>query len=489
MLCLELTEKGVRENLNLIERNRDRVSMAELGIVSHSEIRPPEVERLIAESPLPVVVADYGTEGEATDILLAAARRKAAYVETADEETAEKIARSDELREGGGRLVRRLYFSGGPPADLRRRAEAARAGGAVVKVAAELRGTADALRFVRAAEELSGIEEKILVGEGEPGLFTRILYRRFGSLWTYALDERSVREYGSAPGRGRVEPSPAPSQAAVPTLEELAEVYRAEEIGAGTKILGIIGNPVAHSRSPLIHNGWLREAGLQAVYLPFLVDDPKAFFRLAEALPVDGFSVTVPHKEAVISELDEVDGVVKKIGACNTVYRGPRGWHGTNTDYEGFLAPLEGLIGRGAIRNCLVIGAGGAARTAVHALNDRAVEVSVCNRTVGKAERLAAEVGGRALSLEQAAESGPYDLIVQTTSIGMEPHPEDEPLPSYRFSGAETVYDIIYTPAVTRFMQRAREGGCATIGGAEMLRTQAQAQFCIFTGGSNPRVR
>jgi 3-dehydroquinate dehydratase/shikimate dehydrogenase len=346
-----------------------------------------------------------------------------------------------------------------------------------VKVAAPISGTADALAFVRAAEELAGIEEKILLGEGEAGLFTRILYRRFGSLWTYAVAGGTTAD---------AEDRAAPE---TPALRELAEVYRASEIDRETKLLGIIGNPVAHSRSPLIHNGWLRDAGLNAVYLPFLVDDPGAFFRLAEALPVDGFSVTVPHKQAVISELDELDPAVRKIGACNTVYRGPMGWHGTNTDYEGFLSPLRDLLERGAIRRCLVVGAGGAARTAAHALNDRGVEVSVCNRTVEKAVRLAAETGGTGMSPEEAPEAGPYDLIVQTTSVGMEPHPEEDPLPSYRFSGAETVYDVIYTPEVTRIMQRARRMGCTTIGGAEMLRTQAEAQFRIFTGGLSPRAR
>ncbi|MFO7850428.1 MAG: shikimate dehydrogenase, partial [Spirochaetia bacterium] len=245
-------------------------------------------------------------------------------------------------------------------------------------------------------------------------------------------------------------------------------------------------NPVAHSKSPRIHNRWLKSLGLNAVYIPFLVDDPAAFFRLAEVLPIEGFSVTLPHKEKVIPFLHRLEHPVKKIGACNTVFRKEGKWVGTNTDYEGFLSPIETLLREGSIQSALVIGAGGAARTVVHALCDRGVRVQICNRTAVKAEELAKEAGCGHVLQEEVNSSGPYDLVVQTTNVGMEPDIEGDPLPGYRFTGRETVYDIIYTPEKTVFLRRAEERGCKIIGGAQMLRKQAEAQFRIFTGGMNP---
>jgi 3-dehydroquinate dehydratase/shikimate dehydrogenase len=179
------------------------------------------------------------------------------------------------------------------------------------------------------------------------------------------------------------------------------------------------------------------------------------------------------------------------IGACNTVYRREGRWFGENTDYEGFLSPIRAMLQRGEVKHALVVGAGGAARTVVFALRDHGVGVSITNRTPEKARRLAEEAGCGTVpwsSFDGTAPrtEGPYELVVQTTSVGMEPNEEGDPLPGYVFGGGEVVYDIIYTPEKTTFLERAEESGCRIVGGAEMLGKQAVAQFRLFTRGVLP---
>jgi 3-dehydroquinate dehydratase/shikimate dehydrogenase len=244
-------------------------------------------------------------------------------------------------------------------------------------------------------------------------------------------------------------------------------------------VYGVIGNPVAHSRSPHIHNAGLAALGLDAVYLPFLVDDVREFLRVADLLGVSGVSVTVPHKLAVIPHLARQDPSVARIGACNTLVRAEGGWHGTNTDWPGFLAPLDRRFGSGGgsrIR-ATVIGAGGTSRAVVYGLRETGAEVLILNRTLAGASGIAQEFGCRAGG----------DLVVQTTSCGMEPAVDCDPLPEYRFRGTELVYELVYRPAVTPFLGRAMAAGCRWIGGMEMLLEQAYEQFRLFTGSPYPR--
>ena len=221
--------------------------------------------------------------------------------------------------------------------------------------------------------------EKVLLGMGDIGFPTRVLAPRLGSSWCYA----SPTDTAVAPGQV--------------TPVSLEELYRFRSIGPSTAVLGVIGNPVMHSRSPLIHNRGLAALGIDAVYLPFHVPDLDGFWKVADALRVRGLSVTVPHKQAVLGPMVKGDENVRRVGACNTLVRTGVGgsWSGTNTDGEGFLAPLRAAFG-GAIPPGLgatVIGAGGAARAVVAALNGAGARVLVLNRTVEHARSLAAEFG------------------------------------------------------------------------------------------------
>ncbi len=346
--------------------------------------------------------------------------------------------------------------------------------GAVPKVAVFLEGSRDLLAFTRMAISLKEHpRRRILVAMGEYGVPVRIAYRRYGSLLSYCAPE------GRNPAPGQLSP------------EDFEERYHLSRPGGTERLFGIIGNPVMHTKSPDIHNSAYRKLGLDALYVPFPTDSLDSFFETARLLGLEGFSVTVPFKEQVVDYLESADEKVKAIGSCNTVVQDGRGWRGTNTDLDGFLDPLKERAGKNPQGGkALIVGAGGAARTVASAIAPLFDHVAVANRNPERAERLAAELlsgKGEGMALDRVMDKGPFRLIVQTTSVGMSPDIDGDPLPDYVFSGKETVYDIIYTPAKSRFLQRAEEAGCTIIGGSEMLQRQAELQFSLFTGCPFPK--
>ena len=331
------------------------------------------------------------------------------------------------------------------------------------------RGASELLRLLEAVAAVKG--EKIVLGMGDFGFPTRVLAPKLGSLLCYASPP------GFAVAPGQVDPA---------TLED---VYRFRSTGPTTSVYGVIGNPVLHSRSPLIHNRGFAARKIDAVYLPFPVDRVEDFWELAEHLRIKGLSVTVPFKQAVIPHLAESDPLVRNTGACNTLWRrkGSGPWSGTNTDVDGFLVPLRALFG-GVVPPGLgatVIGAGGAARAVVHALLSQRARVLVLNRSPDRAAALAEGFAVSCAGLDprgyrQAERYG--DIIVQTSSAGMAPHGETDPAPGLSFKPGAVAYDLVYAPDETVFLHRARVAGCRIVRGRQMLVAQAMEQFRLFTG-------
>ena len=211
----------------------------------------------------------------------------------------------------------------------------------------------------------------------------------------------------------------------------------------------------------------------------------------AASLGVRGLAVTVPHKEAVIPELIKLDSEAQAIGACNTVVRTDEGWTGCNTDAYGFQTALLRFLGVKKLRHrrVAVIGAGGAAKAVAYVVQSLGAKACIFNRTLSHAKALAERYGFdyAPLGPEAAKKIEKYaDIIVQTTSKGMnsdgQASKDGDPLYFYQFTGTETVFDLVYVPAVTPIMARAAEAGCKTCNGAEMLKYQGYRQFKIFTG-------
>jgi 3-dehydroquinate dehydratase / shikimate dehydrogenase len=345
----------------------------------------------------------------------------------------------------------------------------------IPKLAVRVRGMGDLARLLPAFRA-GPARERIVVGMGPFGFPTRVLAPVLGGTIAYS----------SAPGMdaapGHVDP------------EVLAGTYRFHRLAAASRIFGVIGNPIGHSLSPRIHNAGYDALGFDAVYAPFLVDDVPVFLAVADLLGMTGVSVTVPHKETVVPLLRRAESPVPLVGSCNTLVREDPdgGWTGWNTDVEGFLDPLRRALGGGVPPGlrATVIGAGGAARAVVAALTGERARVLVANRTAERAAALASAFGAEwacldADGLRRIADFP--DLLVQTTTVGMEPDESGDPVPGYAFRGNEIAYDLVYKPPETVFLKRARIAGCRIIGGKQMLLSQAFAQFRLFTGQEFPR--
>ncbi|MGD1000462.1 MAG: shikimate dehydrogenase [Candidatus Brocadiia bacterium] len=268
---------------------------------------------------------------------------------------------------------------------------------------------------------------------------------------------------------------------------------------AATSIYGVIANPVAHSMSPAIHNAAFEEMGLHAVYVPLKVEtDPVAFVKAFRSLDVQGYSVTLPHKEAILPAMDEVDELARKIGALNSVVNRNGRLLGTNTDVTAAVSALEEAFSDEPARRkpgnrsslsgkrILLIGAGGAARAVAFGLVELGAKVMVANRTRERAARLAQELGCDSCALSEIGSYG-ADVLINTTSVGMSPNVKETPAPASVLRKDMVVFDAVYNPPETRLIREAKAAGCRTITGIAWFVNQAAAQFELWTGKPAPR--
>jgi shikimate dehydrogenase len=262
-----------------------------------------------------------------------------------------------------------------------------------------------------------------------------------------------------------------------------------------TKLLGVIGHPVEHSLSPVMHNVALAELGLDYVYLPFPITPENLAVAVAgfAAVGVVGFSVTIPHKQAILPLLSEITPIAQAIGAVNTVIRQNDQWIGTNTDVEGFIAPLQTTYHRDWSQTVAVIlGNGGAARAVVAGCSQlECAEIHVVGRNVQKLQEFRQSWGNSPLAAkfqvhewEKLSQLIPQaDLLVNTTPIGMYPHVDESPLSQGEMADLASnaiAYDLIYIPKPTKFLQQAQKQGAIAIDGLEMLVQQGAAALKIW---------
>lgn len=257
------------------------------------------------------------------------------------------------------------------------------------------------------------------------------------------------------------------------------------------KLYGVIGDPIGHSMSPDMHNDAFKALGIDAHYQPFQIksEELKMAVLGMKAIGLSGFNVTVPHKTAIMPLLDEIDPLAEAIGAVNTVVRKGNRFIGYNTDGEGFVHGLNEKYGRSVLdQHILLIGAGGAARAIYYTLSQQgAVRVDIANRTPEKAEQLKGRcpypVETALLSLEEAEKKlGEYDIIIQTTSIGMSPNVDETPINMDNIRPDAFVSDIIYNPAETMIMKKAGIQGARVQNGLKMFVYQGALAFEKWTG-------
>ena len=255
-------------------------------------------------------------------------------------------------------------------------------------------------------------------------------------------------------------------------------------IDADTSLFCFIGNPVAHSLSPVMHNQAFAAAGYNGVYLAFRVTDPDTAIKGIAALNFKGVSVTLPHKVAVMEYLDAVDETAARIGAVNTIVNNQGRLIGYNTDGAG---ALQALRTRTSIKDKSValIGAGGAARAIGFGLVAAGGRVTILNRTRGTGERLAADLQAQFLPLDEWA-ANHYEILINTTPVGMHPETDATPIPKKNLSKDMVVMDIVYNPLETRFLNEAAASGCRIINGVDMFVFQGAQQFELWTSKKAP---
>lgn len=337
----------------------------------------------------------------------------------------------------------------------------------LVKIAISANDITDCIRVFRLLERARSENRALIaIAMGDAGIATRILGPSRGAYLTYgSLEDASA----TAPGQVNA--------------RQLRSVYRIDGIDRETMICGLVGLPVMHSVSPHMHNAAFAAEGVNGVYLPLEVRDVESFVRRmihpgTRELDwnVRGLSVTAPHKSSVMDLLDWISPEAQEIGAVNTVVV-DRGLHGYNTDVHGLIEPLREVLGSLKGLRVAVIGAGGAARAAVWALRREQAEVVLFARDPNKARSVSEALGVQCKELSAAQFRG-YDVVINATP--------QSPATAEQLAGAGLVYDLVYNPIETEFLQHGRAAGCETLGGLKMLVAQARLQFQLWTGKTPP---
>jgi 3-dehydroquinate dehydratase/shikimate dehydrogenase len=502
-ICLCLTAKTLKRNLEILDKYRKHTDMAELRVDC---LEPDErflIRRFPEQAGMPVILTIRrdidggffaGGEGARVHILArglayaeADRRRNFAYLDI--EEDLNVPSLEEAARTFGTRIIRSYHNIKGSVSDLSMMIRSIRRSeDEIVKIAVKANSTRDVLDLLRAGKECTG-QEKILIAMGHYGIYSRILAEQFGSCMSYTT---ALSEPDAPRGAlGQID------------ILELADLYRFRSITAAASIFGVTGFPLKNIGSPHFFNTVFALENMNAVYVPFPVDSIADFMEIAKELNVKGVSLTVPYKEQVIPFLNSQSPEVQRISACTTLTHEPQGWLGINTEAWGFSDSLLSFLKKLNLKRqrVTVIGAGSVARAVVFELHRLGAKVLILNRTVHKARNLAVSYGFAWGGLDErgvAMMDKYHDIIIQASSVGMEENdsnnpagPKDtsklqDPLPMYNFSGKENVIDVVFRPETTAFLKRAADAGCKVQGGYDMLIRQARYQHAQFTGKEFP---
>ena len=344
----------------------------------------------------------------------------------------------------------------------------------IVKLATLTHRPSDNVRMLRLVKDAQ--VPTIGICMGEIGTPTRILGGKFGAPFAYASfhPERTL----------------APGQVGYTAMRD---VYRYDSIGPDTEVYGVIADPVAQNISPLLHNMAFGQAGLNKVFVPFRVprDDLAEFIRECPELDIKGLAVDIPHKDDVLKQLSKADGVVRNIGAANTLLFDNREIVGYNTDFRGFQDALDTVFhederGRPLVgRVCLVLGAGGISKAIAHSLKRRDADVVLTSRTHERALVLAEKFRCRTVQWYERTKVEP-DILINATPLGMHPNVDETPIDAKYLRRGMIVVDTVYNPEQTLLIKQAREVGCRVVTGIECAVRNAVLQHEHFTGQPGP---
>jgi 3-dehydroquinate dehydratase / shikimate dehydrogenase len=478
MLCVTVArtrhKHTIQEHLDVAAQGAKLVELR-LDYIARSV----ELARVLKNRPTAVVVTcrrkeDGGRwEKSEEDRLMLLRQSIAMGVEYIDleEDTAAKIPRYGKTK----RIVSYHNFEG-VPANLEEiHARLAKLDADIVKIAVQAQSFEDSARVIELMRNAK--IPTIGIAMGDYGSMTRILGTRYGAPFTFCVFNLDRRV--------------APGQL---SYHDMKNIYRVDSITDKTKIFGVVADPVAHSYSPMLHNSAFQANELDYRYLPFRVaaNDIEPFVRWCQREGVGGLSVTIPHKQSVLPMLTQAEAAAQGIGACNTIVISGEDRIGYNTDYRAAMEciaygltklyeepnPFEG-------RSALLLGSGGVSRAIGWGLAQRRVRVAISSRNSESAERLARELGGRAVAWEERHSVQP-SILVNCTPIGMFPEMDVTPFRKENLDQRTLVFDTVYNPEQTLLIRQAKSIGCPVITGLSMFVRQAAYQYRLFTGKEPP---
>lgn len=484
MICVSIAcgshKRMISEHQSLAD---DGVRLVELR-VDHLR-KTPDLGRLLTDRPTSVVITarrpnDGGKWAESEEkrqTLLRAAIASGVEFVDLEEDIAEKIPRF-----GKTRRIISYHNVLETPEDLETIYQRMlQCDPDFIKIAVTPHDMTDVFRIMQFTKEKNGDSPSVpMIGIAmeDIGQMSRILAKKMGSPFTYAsFSENRI----FAPG--------------MVEYAKLRDYYRFEEIDRKTDVFGVIGDPIGHSLSPLIHNAGFAAAEMNRVYLPFRVppSDLKHFIALAPTIGIRGISVTIPHKVAVMQMLTQFDPAVEEIGACNTVLFEGDERFGYNTDYVAAILSLEIALGGSGVaeespligKRALVLGAGGAGKALAYGLISRNMGVAVSDAENHRAERLAEQLGCEFVEWEKRHEVK-TTVLANCTPVGMFPKMNETPFEKSSLHQSMIVFDAVYNPENTLLIKNAKAKGCVTVSGMEMFIGQACMQFKLFTGAKGP---
>jgi len=477
MICVSIGRSRHRhmmaEHKHLVERGAELVELR-LDYIS-GEV---QLKRLLKDRPCPVIVTCRrerdggkwtGSEDERIMLLKTAIAEGVEYVDL------EEDVAADIPRFGKTKRIVSLHDFRKTPDDLSVIYDRLAAKDAdIVKLATMANSPHDCLRMLR----LIKTSDLPTVGMcmGEMGTPSRILGGRFGAPFTYATFHH---ERALAPGQL--------------SYEEMTEVYFYDALNRESNVYAVIGDPIGHSFSPLVHNAALREQNINAVYIPFRVPKShlKRFLTDAPLLGIRGLSVTIPHKENALRVVTRLDRAAREIGAVNTIVFENNGMTGYNTDCRAAMDSLAQVMPKAADEDglqgvgCLVLGAGGAARAIAYGLKRRGAKVTIASRTREKADALGESLDCKSVEWS-ARHQVAFDVLVNCTPVGMHPDVDESPFERHHLKPSQVVFDTVYNPETTLLVKNARSQSCKVVTGMEMFVRQAALQFKLFTGHTAP---
>ena len=474
-ICASIVEDSTEKVLASMNRAAGWADLLEIRL---DHLKKPDLAALLTDPPRPVIVTNRleseggkfrGTESDRLAILEKALQFKPAMMDL-ELSAGERVIGEFTRKKDGTRLIISFHdFKGTPDLsvleDLLKRIKDAR--GDLAKIVTRVGTAEDLLRLKSLLDKAAAIEQPLAAfGMGRLGRFSRVLAPIWGSVLSYA-----------AIGEGK---EAAPGQM---TGFEMRRLFKKSEnlveIRGQAKLFGVLGSPVGHSLSPVIHNSAFKHLDLDCFYVPVDIDEADLAADCVRALDFQGLSVTRPHKVAIMAGLDEIEAPAEALGAVNTVTRRDGKYIGSNTDWLGLIRALEEqttLQGK----SVLLAGAGGAARAAVYGLVKAGADVTVTNRTPEKGRKLSSEFSVGFCPQEEL-KSADAEILINATPLGMASMTDLTPFPAELLKSNLIVMDMVYTPSETRLLREARRAGCQVVGGLSMLLNQAAFQFQAWT--------